>query len=142
MDRLYSSLNGFYITFYIRTLLVSLHLRKWNQVVGCQSCLSTRWHKNNDWLVVRELFDVIISWFIHCSHTRTVMLFTETFKMNLNWNWTNCRSEVKKSILISTKPFGNISTIGHSCWQTNHSYFWLFIHSANNNFQDCTSLLS
>lgn len=142
MNWLNSWLNGFDITFHIRTLMTIFHLGKRYQIIGGETCLTSGGYEDNDRLSIREFFYVIESWFVHGSHTWAVVLFTESFEVNLNGNRSNCWSKVEESVLISTKPFCHIRTVRHCCWQTDHSNLRFFVHSTHDNFKNCSSLLS
>ena len=139
---LYSPLKHLLITVNVRRFLFILHLTKGDQVTCCQASLTSRRNKYYYRLTITELFNMVVGWLVHSCHSRTVMLLTETLKMNFYRNWPYWRPEVEKSICICSEPFSNISSIGHSCWQSNHSNFPLFIHSGDDNFKHSSSLLS
>lgn len=142
MDWINSSLDCLGVTFYPWTLNLILHLGKWYQVICCKTSLTTGRYKDDHWFAVRKLLYMIECWFIHCPHTRAIMFLAESFKMNFYWNWAYSGSEVKESILVSSEPFSNISTVGHGSRKSDHSYLGFFIHSADNHFQNCSSFLA
>jgi hypothetical protein len=81
-------------------------------------------------------------WLIHSGHTRAVVFLAETFEMDFDRYRSNSGSEVKESVLIGAEPLSDIGSIGHGCRKSDHSNFGLFVHSADNNFQDSTPFLS
>jgi hypothetical protein len=115
MDCLNSFLDQLWLTFNIRASLFMFHLTVRYQIISCKSGLPSRRNKNDDWFSITEFFYVIVCWFIHCGHTGTIMLLTETLEMNLNRNRSYGWPKVKESVLIRPKPLSYISSVCHCC---------------------------
>lgn len=94
--------------------LVSVfHLAEGYQIAGGQPGLSSRRDEDNNWFSIAKLFDMIVSGLIHSRHSRAVMLLTEAFEMYLYWNRPYVGSKVEESVFVSSKPFSDVSSVGH-----------------------------
>lgn len=61
--------------------------------------------------------------------------------MDFNRNRSDTGFKVEKSVGTSSEPLSYVTSIGHGCTQTNHSYLTVLIHSGHDDLDNGSTVL-